>query len=105
MYSKTIHATHPDSMQGVDNQTLRDRYRMGDLFVPGAVTLSYTHYERFVIGGAMPPPAPRRLRVQTAPESAKGKPFLERRELGAINVGDAAGAITVDGTRYELAPR
>ena len=96
MYKKTIHATHPGSMEGADNQALRDRYLMSGLFAPGEIVLNYTHYERFVIGGAAPTGAPVKLPVQTAPESAKGKPFLERREMGAINVGEGAGSITPD---------
>jgi 4-deoxy-L-threo-5-hexosulose-uronate ketol-isomerase len=105
MYRKTIHATHPASIQGADNQTLRNRYLMDALFSPGEITLDYLHCERFVVGSAAPNVTALKLPVQSEPESAKGRPFLERRELGAINVGDAPGAITVDDTRYELGPR
>lgn len=104
MFDKVYHATHPDMMAGVDNQTLRDRYQVSGLFQPGRISLNYSHNERFVIGGAAPADAPLTLPVQSEPESAKGHPFLERRELGVVNVG-GAGRITVDGTAYDLKPR
>ena len=102
MYKKIIHATHPDSMAGVDNQTLRERYLIGSLFTPEAVSLTYVHVERFVIGGAAPVKSAVILPVQTEPKPAEGKPFLERREMGAVNVGEGAGRVTVDGKRFDL---
>ncbi len=104
MFAKTYHATHPDMMFAVSNDDLRDRYLMQDLFQDGQIVLTYNHAERFIVGGVVATTAIK-LPDQTEPASAAGHPFLERRELGVINVGETTGKITVDGVAYEIVPR
>ena len=104
MFSKTYHATHPDMMVCADNDDLRDRYLATGMFVSGQVTLNYSHNERFVIGGAVPAGGTLRMPEQTEPASAKGHPFLERREMAVVNIGES-GRITVDGTPFDMASR
>jgi 4-deoxy-L-threo-5-hexosulose-uronate ketol-isomerase len=102
MYSKTYYATSPRAVHGATNDDLREQYLINDLFAPGEFRLNYLHYERFVIGGVAPVEVPVSLPVQTEPESAKGNPFLERRELGVVNVGSTNGTVIVDGDPFEL---
>jgi len=104
MFAKTYHATHPDMMFAVSNDDLRDRYLMQGLFQDNQIVLTYNHAERFVVGGVVATSAIK-LPDQTEPASAAGHPFLERRELGVINVGETTGKITVDGVAYEIVPR
>ena len=103
MFERTYYATHPDMMECVSNEELRDRYLISGLFREGECVLNYTHADRFVIGGvAVGSAGAVKLPAQTEPASAAGHPFLERRELAVVNVGSAAGVVEVDGERFEL---
>jgi 4-deoxy-L-threo-5-hexosulose-uronate ketol-isomerase len=105
MYDRTYYATHPDMMECVSNEELRDRYLISDLFRAGECVLNYTHADRFVIGGVAVADAPVQLPAQAEPPSAAGHPFLERREMAVVNVGEALGTVTVDGESFTLASR
>jgi 4-deoxy-L-threo-5-hexosulose-uronate ketol-isomerase len=102
MYDRTYYATHPDMMECVSNDELRDRYLVGDLFRSGECVLNYTHADRFVIGGVAVASGSVKLPDQVEPASAAGHPFLERRELAIVNVGAAPGIVTVDGETFAL---
>jgi 4-deoxy-L-threo-5-hexosulose-uronate ketol-isomerase len=102
MFERTYYATHPDMMECVSNDELRDRYLIEGLFREGEVVLNYTHADRFVIGGVAVGAGDVRLPDQTEPASAAGHPFLERRELAIVNVGRADGTVTVDGESFSL---
>ncbi|TPG56172.1 5-dehydro-4-deoxy-D-glucuronate isomerase [Sphingomonas glacialis] len=101
MFEKTYYATHPDMMACASNEELRDRYRVGGLFRSGEIVLTYSHGERFIIGGAVPGAGTLALPQQTEPASAAGHPLLERRELGIVNIG-GPGVVTVDGEAFAL---
>jgi 4-deoxy-L-threo-5-hexosulose-uronate ketol-isomerase len=102
MFDRTYYATHPDMMECVSNEELRDRYLIPDLFRDGECVLNYTHADRFVIGGVAVSGAAVKLPDQTEPASAAGHPFLERRELAVVNVGSVEGTVTVDGESFTL---
>ena len=105
MFERTYYATHPDMMECVSNEELRDRYLIQGLFREGECVLNYTHADRFVIGGVAVGAAAVRLPDQAEPPSAAGHPFLERRELAIVNVGKVDGTVTVDGEAFALGNR
>lgn len=102
MFERTYYATHPDMMECVSNEELRDRYLIQNLFTEGECVLNYTHADRFVIGGVLVGSSAVKLPDQTEPPSAAGHPFLERRELAVVNVGKVEGTVTVDGESFTL---
>lgn len=91
-------ACHPADVKNYDTKTLRERFTMPVVMAPDTINLTYSMYDRLVFGGVSP--------VNTVVEletidPLKAEYFLERRELGAINVG-GPGVINVDGKDYEL---
>lgn len=102
MYQKTYYATHPESIYGAMNDELRELYLVNEIFAENEVRLNYSHFDRIAVGGAFPTSEKISLPVHTEPESAKGKPFLDRREMGVVNIGTGRGKITVDGEVHEL---
>ena len=71
MYQKPSHATRPGVMRSVSNGDLRALYLLDNRFEADAIRLSYTHYERFVVGGAAP-----RGRARSCRLSRRGVPRL-----------------------------
>lgn len=82
----------------MDTAALRKSFLIDTLFVADEACLTLSHYDRFIAGGVMPVsktvdlPNPGKLKAQY---------FLERREMGIINVG-GRGTVTAGGQQYEL---
>lgn len=98
---ETRHATAPDQVPGMTTEQLRARFLAEGLFTPGDVTLVHSHEDRIVIGGASPGDGTLEL---PCPAELRAEYFLERRELGVVNVG-TPGTVTVDGAAYDLGPK
>ena len=89
-------AENPNSVKHHDTQQLRDAFLIDNLFVPDQVSLTYTHYDRLIVGGVYPVTKPVALETFV---SLKAEYFLQRREIGIINVG-APGKVVADGVEY-----
>ena len=91
-------ACHPDDFKHYDTDKIRDRFVMEKVMEKDKINVTYTMYDRLVYGGAMP--VEKELALEPFDE-LKAEHFLDRRELGVINVG-GSGVVTVDGAEYEL---
>lgn len=92
------YATNPAQIPGMTTDELRATFLVPELFVPGEITVTYTHHDRIVLGGAVP--AGIDLVLPGYPE-IRSDYFLEHRELGIVNVG-GTGTVTVDGDVHTL---
>ncbi|AXT60559.1 5-dehydro-4-deoxy-D-glucuronate isomerase [Aquimarina sp. AD10] len=94
---KTRYATGPEAFKQYDTKALRDEFLIDNLMQHDKIVWVYTHYDRYMAGSAVP--IKNELTLE-AIDPLKAKSFLDRRELGAINVG-GSGSIIVDGTTYK----
>jgi 4-deoxy-L-threo-5-hexosulose-uronate ketol-isomerase len=91
-------ASHPEDFKFYTTERIRKEFLITDLFVSDKVKWVYSLYDRYMVGGTVPLS---KLKLETI-DPLKSSYFLERRELGIINVGGNA-RITVDGNEYQLA--
>jgi 4-deoxy-L-threo-5-hexosulose-uronate ketol-isomerase len=95
---KTVYMADPVRYARMTTEELREAYLLNNLSEPGKLNLVWVELERAIVGYATPSDAA--IDLPTYPE-LRAEYFLERRELGALNIG-GAGAITVDGKTYDL---
>lgn len=92
------HAVHPDDTRTYTTRQLRESFLVEEVFRKDTIELVYTHYDRFIAGGARPESG--ELKLQVIPP-LRASYFLERREMGIINVG-RRGVVVADGKEYSL---
>ncbi|MEW9836143.1 5-dehydro-4-deoxy-D-glucuronate isomerase [Mesorhizobium marinum] len=95
------YAIDPQAASAMATDELRSHFHIGGLFQPGRISLTYTHYDRMIVGGAMP--VGDRLDLAAIKPTGTAN-FLDRRELVAVNIG-GPGTVRVDGADHALGTR
>ncbi|RAJ97530.1 4-deoxy-L-threo-5-hexosulose-uronate ketol-isomerase [Larkinella arboricola] len=98
---QTRYTTNPTDFKHYDTDRIRREFLIESLFQPDSFELVYSHYDRMIVGGIMPVQGPQTLPTY---DELKADIFLQRRELGIINIG-GDGTVTVDGQVFELAKK
>jgi len=92
------YATNPVDFKRYDTARIRNDFLVRDMMVAGQLKMVYSHYDRLIVGGVVPAGDP--VLLETI-DPLKADYFLERREIGIINVG-GPGMIEVEGNSYEI---
>ena len=92
------YANHPNDSKKYDTSQLRDHYMVEEIFSDDKVELTYSHVDRIIFGGIKP--VNESLKLE-AGKSMGVDYFLERREMGVINVG-GEGIVSIDGEEFAL---
>jgi 4-deoxy-L-threo-5-hexosulose-uronate ketol-isomerase len=92
------YAIHPDACRTFQTEQLREAFLIEKVFEDNKITVVYTHYDRLIIGGAKPLSESIFLKTY---DFLKADFFLQRREIGVINVG-STGSVLVDGHEFLL---
>jgi 4-deoxy-L-threo-5-hexosulose-uronate ketol-isomerase len=92
------YAAHPIDVKKYDTERLRKEFLIENIFLPDEITLVYSMYDRYMVGGAMP--VKNKLMLESTDE-LKSENFLDRREMGIINVGGDA-VINASGEIYKI---
>ncbi len=91
-------AASPRDVKHYTTERLREEFLIQGLFAADEIKLVYSHIDRIITGAATPVTKALKL---TAGDELRAEYFLQRREMGVINIG-GAGVITIDGKRYEV---
>lgn len=94
-------AASPKDAKYYTTDRLREEFLIQNLFEANKINLTYSHIDRIIVGGATP--VGQILKLEAGAE-LRASSFLERREMGFINIG-GAGIVVVDGRSYEIAAR
>lgn len=95
------YASNPNDVKQYTTKRLRDEFLIQELFTPDNFKMVYSHIDRIITAGFMPVTKPLTLK---GGKELSSEYFLERREMGCINIG-GKGYITVDGEKYEMNAR
>lgn len=92
------HTHHPSSLKEMNTEQMREAFAITDLFKQGEVSFVYSHYDRMIIGGAV---AGKKEVVLGNYDPLKSEFFLQRREMGIINIG-GKGTVKAGGETYVM---
>jgi 4-deoxy-L-threo-5-hexosulose-uronate ketol-isomerase len=98
MITQLRYSSHPDDVKHYDTEKLRKEFLIENVFIPDEITLVYSMFDRIMAGGAMPV---RKSLILEPADLVKASFFLERREMGMINVGGEA-IVEAGGVIYKI---